>query len=89
MVMKPYKVYLSGRDLVGLILEALDMSELRELREIAGNIYGSEDNRKWLFTHTRNEDEYKLIRLALKVLSTFHPVEWVGKSGERHAVEVE
>ncbi|WP_298684078.1 hypothetical protein [uncultured Methanomethylovorans sp.] len=64
------------------------MTEFRELQAMAGSMYSSEEMRKWLFSHTRTEGEYAIIRHALKVLANYHPVEWQGKPGERVAVEV-
>lgn len=64
------------------------MNQFRELQATAEELYRSEDTRKWLFSHTRNEGEYAIIRHALKTLAEYRPVEWVGKPGERVAVEV-
>ncbi len=64
------------------------MTEFKELQTIAGELYSTEEMKQWLFSHTRDENEYQQVRRALKVLSKFHPVEWQGKPGNRHPVEV-
>ncbi len=64
------------------------MNQFRELQTTAAAMYSSEDTRKWLFSHTRNEGEYAIVRHALKALAEFRPVEWAGKPGERVPVEV-
>ncbi|AGB48933.1 hypothetical protein Metho_0677 [Methanomethylovorans hollandica DSM 15978] len=64
------------------------MTEIRDLQTTAAELYNSVENKKWIFTHTRNETEYYAIRNALKVLSNWQPVEWQGEPGERVPVEV-
>jgi len=64
------------------------MKEFFELQAIAAAMYNSEDVRKWLFSHTRNEGEYAMLKHSLKLLANFKPVEWQGKSGERQPVEM-
>ena len=64
------------------------MTEFRDLQATAAEMYSNEGSRKWLFSHTRNEAEYHQIRMALKTLSKYHPVEWRGIPGERCPVEV-
>ncbi len=64
------------------------MTEFRDLQATATELYESNEGRKWLFAHTYSQDEYLQVRRALKVLAQFRPVEWQGKPGERHAVEV-
>ena len=62
------------------------MTDIRELQTTASAMYNSEDTRKWLFSHTRSEGEYALIRHALKVLAEYQPVEWSGPAGHREPV---
>lgn len=64
------------------------MTEFTELQHAAAEMYESNESRKWLFSHTYSADEYRQVRHALKVLAKFHPVQWEGRTGERHAVEV-
>lgn len=64
------------------------MTDIRELQTTAAAKYSSEDTRKWLFSHTRNEGEYAILRHAMKVIAEFRPVRWEGKPGERVPVEV-
>lgn len=64
------------------------MTQFQDLQATAAAMYSDTDTRKWLFSHTRNEGEYAILRHAMKVLAEFKPVQWEGKPGERHAVEV-
>ncbi len=64
------------------------MNQFQNLQATAAAMYSSEETRKWLFSHTRDEGEYAIIRHALKVLANYRPVEWQGKPGERVPVEV-
>ena len=64
------------------------MTQFQDLQATAAAMYSDTDTRKWLFSHTRNEGEYAILRHAMKVLAEFKPVQWQGKPGERHAVEV-
>ncbi len=64
------------------------MTEFKDLQAIAGELYSTDEMKTWLFTHTRSQEEYEQVRRALKVLSCFQPVEWMGKPGNRHPVEV-
>lgn len=63
------------------------MNEFKELQSIASEQYSSEELKKWLFSHTRDETEYQQLRRAMRTLAKFHPVEWKGVTGERVAVE--
>lgn len=63
------------------------MTEFNDLQAMAGSMYSNDESRKWLFSHTRDENEYQQIRRALKILAGYHPVEWQGKTGERRPVE--
>jgi hypothetical protein len=65
------------------------MTEFRDLQATAEELYSSEDTRKWLFSHTRNEGEYAILRHALKTLAEFKPVQWEGKPGNRQPVQME
>lgn len=65
------------------------MTEIRDLQATASELYNSVELKKWIFTHTRNESEYYAIRNALKVLSSWQPVEWQGEQGECVPLEVE
>lgn len=56
--------------------------EIRDLKNIASHV-----DKKWLFQHTRNENEYHALIRALNIISQYTPVDWVGSVGERHAVE--
>lgn len=64
------------------------MTEFKDLQAMAGSMYSDTETRRWMFSHTRNEGEYAILRHALKVLAQFRPVQWQGKTGERHAVDV-
>lgn len=64
------------------------MTDIIDLQNIAAELYESNDSRKWLFAHTATQDEYMQVRRALKVLAGFKPVQWEGKTGNRHPVEV-
>ena len=64
------------------------MHEFKDLQATAAAMYSDTDTRKWLFSHTRNEGEYAILRHAMKVLAEFRPVQWEGKPGDRHPVEV-
>ena len=64
------------------------MTEFHELQHAAALAYESNESKKWLFAHTYSQDEYLQVRRALKILAQFKPVQWTGRTGERHAVEV-
>lgn len=46
-----------------------------------------DETKRWLFQHTRNEAEYKQVKRALDTLAQFTPVDWIGPTGDRVAVE--
>lgn len=64
------------------------MTDIIDLQNIAAELYESNESRKWLFSHTYSQDEYRQVRQALKILAQFKPVRWEGKTGERTPVEV-
>lgn len=64
------------------------MSDIKELQNMAGSLYNNVDMKNWLFAHTRSQEEYEQVRRALKILSGFQPVEWIGKAGSRKPVEI-
>lgn len=64
------------------------MTEFEDLRAIAGELYSTEEMKQWLFSHTRDEEEYHQMRRMLKRMATWKPVEWKGRPGQRIAVEV-
>ena len=70
-------------------LEDKNMNQFQNLQATAKELYSNEETRKWLFTHTRTEGEYAIVRHALKTLAEYRPVEWQGKPGNRRPVEVE
>jgi len=63
------------------------MNQFQDLQATVAAMYNSEDARRWLFSHTRNEGEYAIVRHALKVLAEYQPVEWTGPTGHREPVE--
>ncbi len=65
------------------------MTEFRTLQTNAAELYSNEDMRKWLFTHTRTEGEYAILRHALETLAEFKPVQWTGPAGHREPVPME
>lgn len=64
------------------------MTEFKDLQHAAAQMYDSNESRKWLFSHTYSQDEYRQVRRALKILAQFKPVQWTGRTGERTPVEV-
>lgn len=65
------------------------MTEFKDLQALAGEMYGTEEMKTWLFAHTRSEQEYHQIRRMLKHMASWKPVEWQGATGARTAKEVE
>lgn len=64
------------------------MNQFQDLQATAAEQYRNEETRKWIFSHTRNEGEYAILRHAMKVLAEYRPVEWTGPTGHREPVEV-